>query len=73
MIKLIQQIYRIYSNPHKGLYKCSFFIYYYLFFSYCSFDAHGATSYYYFRNVLLCLHMIMSELAINRKHFVPLL
>ncbi len=49
-----------------------FFIYFYLFLYY-SFDAHGATSYYYFRNVLLCLHMVMSELAIIRKHFVPLL
>ena len=26
MIKQIQQIYRIYSNPHKGLYKCSSFL-----------------------------------------------
>ena len=26
MIKLIKQIYGIYSNPHKGLYKCSSFL-----------------------------------------------
>ncbi len=57
----------------KRIVQVFFFFIYYYFFSYCSYGANGATSFNYFRNVLLCLHMIMSELAIIRKHFVPLL